>query len=237
VAAAANELEPLIDLLATDLTSPALDQTLGDAAAALWDDGVAAVLAEEFEAMRQEAANRIALVAVALRELDRRPADNLFARALAIRAATTLLTGANRNREQVEEVEQALSEVPPHERRPYVLPLARTALLGVELPPEEANEAVARFIESFPDEWHKLPAAADQAAHWLARVLATDERRSRMREALALLRDTVAEDYPLTSEAFGEVLAEPQPEDPADDDLWVNLVIGLAQEQTEFVAP
>jgi hypothetical protein len=231
VAAAAPELEPLIELLATDLESPALDRTLGDAAAGLWDDDVAAVLAGELEAVRQEAADRIALVAVALYELVRPPSANLFARALAIRAATTLLTRANRNREQVEEVEHVLADTPPEEHRAHVLPLARAALLGVEIPPDEADEAVTRFVESFPEDWEDLPAAADQSAHWLARTLATDERRAGMRAALAELRDTAAEDYPLTADALAALLEEPQPDDPADDDLWVNLVVGLAQEQ------
>lgn len=232
--AAAPMLEPLVDLLADDLTSGALDRTLGDAAAALWNDEVAAALAEELEAVRQDAIDRIALVAGALYELRRRPADNLFARALAIRAATTLMTRANRNREQVEEVEGVLAKAPAEERRAHALPLARTGMMVVEIPPEEADEAVARFVESFPDDWDELPAAADQAAHWLARTLATDERRSRMREALAGLHDVAVADYPLTAEALEELLAEPQPEDPADDDLWVNLVVGLAQEQLSF---
>lgn len=33
--------------------------------------------------------------------------------------------------------------------------------------------------------------------------------------------------------ALGELLAEPVPEDPAKDDLWVDLVVGLAHEQLE----
>jgi hypothetical protein len=232
----AGELEPLVELLAGDFTASSLDRALGDAAAALWTDEVAAALAEELEAVRQDAIDRIALVAVALHELERGPAANLFARALAIRAATALVTRANRNLEQVEEVEAALETVPADEHRAAALPLAPTAVLAVDIPVEETDEAVVRFAESFPDDWRKLPAAADRAAHWLARTLATDERRSRMRAALAGLRDNAAEDYPLTAAALEDLLVEPQPEDPADDDLWVDLVVGIAQDELGLYA-
>jgi hypothetical protein len=52
-----------------------------------------------------------------------------------------------------------------------------------------------------------------------------------VRGALAELADLCADDFPLSAAALGRLLAEPIPEDPAKDELWVHLVVGLAQEQ------
>lgn len=54
-----------------------------------------------------------------------------------------------------------------------------------------------------------------------------------MRAALAELAELSAEEFPLASLALRELLAEPVPDDPAKDELWVNLVVGLAHEQLE----
>jgi hypothetical protein len=45
------------------------------------------------------------------------------------------------------------------------------AVLGVDIPLAEADEAVARFVESFPDGWHRLTAAADQSSRSRRREL------------------------------------------------------------------
>lgn len=54
-----------------------------------------------------------------------------------------------------------------------------------------------------------------------------------MRAALADLAELSADEFPLTSHALRELLAEPVTDDPVKDELWVNLVLGLAQEQLE----
>jgi len=41
------------------------------------------------------------------------------------------------------------------------------------------------------------------------------------------------EEFPLASLALRELLAEPVPDDPVQDELWVNLVVGAAHEQLE----
>ena len=40
-----------------------------------------------------------------------------------------------------------------------------------------------------------------------------------------------ADEFPRAADALNELLAEPVPADPAKDELWVNLVLGLAEEQ------
>jgi hypothetical protein len=48
------------------------------------------------------------------------------------------------------------------------------------------------------------------------------------------LREASAEEFPLASAALERLLAEPIPKDSAKDDLWVSLVVGLAQEQLAY---
>lgn len=65
-------------------------------------------------------------------------------------------------------------------------------------------------------------------------MFAGDRRRQRdVRAALAELAELSATDFPLVSSALRELLAESVPDDPAQDELWVSLVVGLAHEQLE----
>ena len=83
------------------------------------------------------------------------------------------------------------------------------------------TDAVSRFLR-------------EETEAWLARVLATDERRRGMRRALGRLADAGADEFPLATAALTALLAEPMAIDPAEDDLWVGLVVGLAQQQLDF---
>jgi len=67
----------------------------------------------------------------------------------------------------------------------------------------------------------------------LAERLATDERRESVRASLAELAELSADEFPLASSALQELLGEPFPHDPVKDEIWINLVVGLAHEQLE----
>jgi hypothetical protein len=99
--------------------------------------------------------------------------------------------------------------------------VAAAAIPVLELDPGEVTDAVSRFLR-------------DETQAWLARVLATDERRRAMRRALGRLADAGADEFPLATAALTALLAEPMTLDPAEDDLWVGLVVGLAQQQLDF---
>jgi len=55
-----------------------------------------------------------------------------------------------------------------------------------------------------------------------------------MRRALAQLAEAAGEEFPLAVGAMRSLLDEPTPSDPAEDDLWVNLTVGLAQAHLDF---
>jgi hypothetical protein len=224
-------LEPVLEALVGGISRSKLDSAVGTAAAAIWDDALRDDLDHELRELRNETLARIRSIELAARELDRPAAKNRIARALVFRAAAELLRLANRNRDRMEALEESLRGAPPGDERALRLPCARAAIPPARTYREESDEVSARFIESFPEEWEERPPAADHAAHWLARRLATDERRHAMRRALAELARGAEDDFPLAAMSILALTDEPMLDDPAEDDLWVNLAIGLVQEQ------
>lgn len=227
---AAPLLEPVLQGIVDQAPRGRLGREAAKAATAIWNEDIAAELRDGFEGLREEATTRLDAIEAALRELERPPRESQVARAVVFRAAVELLARVSRNHERMNELEERLREAPEEEHAALTLPAAVAAIPAAAIDFEEADEAVVGFIESFPDPWEETPRGAEQAAHWLARTLATDERRAAMRSALAELADVAHEEFPLAAGSLEALLAEVMPEDPAEDDLWVNLVVGLAQE-------
>ncbi|MGH3094166.1 MAG: hypothetical protein ACRDOG_17800 [Gaiellaceae bacterium] len=227
----AAEIAPVAHALSTRAPRRSIEQKAAHAADAVWSDDLRSELAVQLAGLRGDAVARLAMIDAAVEELDKPAARNRVALALVYESAATVLSRANRNYELTAALEERLEGTPVDEHRALTLPLAATGIPAARIEGEEADEATARFIESFPAEWAELPEAADQAAHWLARSLATDERREAMRSALRALADSAPEEFPRVSAALTDLLEEPTPEDPADDDLWVNLCVGLVQEE------
>lgn len=227
----AAEIAPVAHALSTRAPRRSIEQKAAHAADAVWSDDLRSELAVQLAGLRGDAVARLAIIDAAVEELDKPARRNRIALALVYESAATLLSRANRNYELAAALEERLEGTPVDEHRALTLPLAATGIPAARIEGEEADEAAARFIESFPAEWAELPEAADQAAHWLARSLATDERREAMRSALRALADSAPEEFPRVSSALTALLEEPTPDDPADDDLWVNLCVGLVQEE------
>lgn len=229
---AAPLLGPVVEALLDGPPWPRLQRAGAEAAKTLWegDDELAAALEREISSLREEYPDA---TEVALRELEQPPGENPVALALVYRAATALLRRANENRERVEALEKALSEAPSRDHRRLALPLARSAVLAVAVGPEEADEAAARFVEGLPTSLAEIPKALERRTAAVARLLATDERRRALREALEELGSISAEDFPLASEALRSLSAEPIPKDPARDEVWTSFALGLVEEQID----
>lgn len=203
-----------------------LDRAAGNAAEEIWDDELRAELETSLAELQD-----VPEVEEILRELPRPPRENLVARTLVFRATAAIMEMANRNYDRMVELEAELRETQLGEHRPKTLPVAAAAIPSASIGADEADAAAAEFIAAFPHDWSKTAEAATAATHQLARTLATDERRTSMRRALTMLAESAEDDFPLASQALSRLLAEPVPGDAADDDLWVNLVVGLVQEQ------
>jgi hypothetical protein len=224
-------LEPVVGELMAGPPYAGLDRAAGSAAEDIWDDELRAELEASLAELRD-----VPEIEEILRELRRPPRENLVVRTLVFRATAAVMAMANRNYDRMAELEAELRETQLAEHRPKTLPVAAAAIPSASIGADEADAAAVEFIASFPPDWSEAPEVATAATHQLARALATDERRASMRRALTMLAESAEDDFPLASQALSRLLAEAVPSDPADDDLWVNLTVGLLQEQLADVA-
>ena len=230
-------IEPLLDALIGAAPDAALRQAAEDAVEALWDADLEREVRAELEDFREHAVQEntrlVATIDSALAELRAPARQNHVAHALVWRAATKLIRRANRNHEQMAELERTLEHAPQTRRGGLTLPIVATASLAADIGDEEAAKAVAAYAFSVTAGRRRSRKQRDQAAARLARSLATDERRRAARASLTELAELSTEEFPLASLTLRELLAEPVPDDPASDELWVNLVVGMAHEQLD----
>ncbi len=221
VTAKGHAVAPLVDLLAQGASREETDRVAARVAVETWDDELARAVRTRLDALRGEYEARMQAIDAVGRELARPPGENEVALALVARAAVELWARARRSYSVVSVLEDELEDTPPAEHRARALAIASAAIPMVDLDADEVAAAVGRFL-------------SDREATWLARTLATDERRAAMRLALAHLADAAGEEFPLAVGALRSLLDEPTPSDPAEDDLWVNLTVGLAQAHLDF---
>lgn len=234
-----NSAGPMVAPLVQALIDAAPEATLREAAdeavEALWDADLEQDVRTELEAFRHTAIRQrsplLATVDDTLAELSQPAGGNHVAHALVWRAALKLLRRANRNHQLVARLEVALEhETRADRRRRLTLPIAAAASLAADIGDEEAARAIATYAFSISGRGRR---SREHATAQLAGSLGTDARRRAMRASLSELAELSAEDFPLASAALRELLAEPVPDDPARDELWVNLVVGMASEQLE----
>jgi hypothetical protein len=230
-------IEPLLGALIGEAPQAALRQATVDAVEALWDADLEQEVRAELEDFRgravEENARLVPTIDSALAQLEAPARQNHVAHALVWRAATKLVRRASRNHDRVAELERTLERAPQARHRRLTLPIAAAASLAADVGDEEAAKAIAAYAFSVPAGRRPSRKQRDRASAQLARTLATDERRRDVRASLAELAELSAEEYPLASRALRGLLAEPVPDDPVKDELWVSLVVGLAQEQLE----
>lgn len=230
-------IEPLLNALNGEAPQAALQQTADEAVEALWDADLEQEVRAELEDFRgravEENARLVPTIDTALAQMGAPARQNHVARALVWRAATRLLRRASRNHDRMAELERALEHAPQARRRRLTLPIAAAASLAADVGDEEAAKAVAAYAFSVFAGRRPSRKQRERATARLASSLATDERRRTVRASLAELAELSAEEFPLASLALRELLAEPVPDDPVKDELWVNLVVGLAHEQLD----
>ena len=230
-------IEPLLNALIGEAPQAALRQAAVGAVEVLWDADLEREVRAELEDFRgrgvEENARLVPTIDTALAELGAPARQNHVAHALVWRAATELMRRASRNHERVAQLERALEHAPQARRRRLTPPIAAAASLAADIGDEESAKAVAAYAFSMSASRRPSRRQRERATARLASSLATDERRRAMRASLAELAELSGEEFPVASLALRELLAEPVPGDPVDDELWVNLVVGLAQEQLE----
>jgi hypothetical protein len=235
--AAGPAIEPLLDALIGSAPQARLHHAAVEAVEALWNADLEHEIRRELEDVRlhavQENARLVPTIDSALAQLGQPPRKNHVAHAFVWRAAAKLLRRASRNHERMAELERKLERAPQARHRRLTLPIAAAASLAADIGDEEAAKAVAAYAFGVSANGRPSRRQRDRATARLAKTLATDERRRTVRASLAELAELSGEEFPLASLALRELLAEPVPDDAVEDELWVNLVVGLAEEQLE----
>jgi hypothetical protein len=230
-------IEPLLAALIGGEPPSALHAAAVEAVEALWDAELEREIRTELEAFRAEVVGEepelVSRIDGALRGLVEPSGDNQVAHVLVWRAAAQLLRRANRNHERVAELERALERAPRTKHRRLALPIVGVASLAADVGDEEAAKAVAEYAFTLSTSGRPSRKHHDRAAARMAERLATDERRESVRASLAELAELSADEFPLASSALQELLGEPFPHDPVKDEIWINLVVGLAHEQLD----
>jgi hypothetical protein len=164
--------------------------------------------------------------------LDTPAAENALAHALAYRSALPLVARDERVQAPLEELEPTFAGFDEEDRDSHGPVLARTAVPALALDVELMKDEGYRFVAVFPPEGSEGVDVVGKAANWLTRRMTVegDAPRVNMRRFLALLAEEVEVALPVTAETIDRLVAEPMPEGPMRDRMFVALARGLVEE-------
>ncbi|HXF98300.1 MAG TPA: hypothetical protein VNJ46_06780, partial [Gaiellaceae bacterium] len=197
-----------------------LEAALADAAEALWD-----------EATRSRV--QAARAAASGGPLPEGPArDTPAALALAYWAALPLLARDPAVQAPLRELEPALAGLDAEERLRRGPVLARAATPALALDLELLKDEGYRYVATYPPEGSEGVDIVGRAASWLTRRMTVDGQAPRlnMRRFLALLAEEVELELPAAAETLERLLAEPMPDAPGQDRMFLALARGLVEE-------
>lgn len=198
-----------------------LDAMVGAAAAALWPElqpSTAAALRRHLAAAGPSDADDLA---AALAWADSDDPRNPLARALAVRAAQELAAAVERASATLRAAEATVGQGGEAGAVAAARALGVMAVELLDLDPEDYAPEVVAYVDAGED-----AAALDE----LARATGDEETREWARAAVAALDDAEA---PAASAAVHELAAGPVPADPAEDAVWVPVMLALVEEAFE----
>jgi hypothetical protein len=186
---------------------PKVDETIADAAEALWDETVRTRFEDEPEAAVP-------------------PRENPLAHALAYHAALPLLARDDTLGAWLGELEPQLAELDDEDRERFAPLLARAAVPALGVDVEQMKDEGYRYVAVYPPEGSEGVDIVGKAAWWLTQrmTMEGDAPRLAMRRFLAVLAEST--DLPTAAATLGALLAEPMPDDPTKDRPFLALARG-----------
>ncbi|MFN8121706.1 MAG: hypothetical protein U0237_04665 [Thermoleophilia bacterium] len=217
-----EEVAALAAALETPGTPPErLDRLVADAAEALWPELSASTLAA-LRMHRARATDRDAAdldTAVAWAETD--DPGNPLARALVVRAAQELALSLARAERVLVQAEPAVAEGGRGAAVAAARAVGAAAVALLDLDPEDFAPEIAEYVDAGED---------GDALDRLTRRTGDMETRAWAREALLVLGP---QDAPRAAAAARDLAAGDPPEDPAEDAVWVPVMLALVEEAFE----
>lgn len=196
---------------------------LAEAAEALWDDDARARFEQTLSTRGTTEPGP---------SLDAPAAGNAFALGLAYRSALPLVARTEQVRQPLEELEPRFAELEEEDRERNGPVLARTAVPALAVDVALMKDEGYYFVSVFPPEGSEGVDILGKAAKWLTRRMTVDgdAPRVNMRRFLALLAEEVEVELPVTAETIDRMLAEPMPQAPMQDRMFVALARSLVEE-------
>jgi hypothetical protein len=164
--------------------------------------------------------------------LDLPPGQSPLAAAVAYRAALPLIARDEAVTSALAALEPTLAELDDEDRAQFAPVLARAAVPALGVDVELLKDEGYRYVATFPPEGSEGIDIVGKAASWLTRRMTMDGDAPRlaMRRFLALLAEEIEIDLPVSSAALDGLLAEPMPEAPGQDRMFLALARGLVEE-------
>ncbi len=217
-----EEVAELAVLIGSDVASGAVwEDALTVASASMWEQLQAPIVAAvNMHLGRADGDDREDLAQVLLLAQRFDPTQPL-ARALTARAATELRASVQYAEDRMRTAEHAVANGGPQGAVAAARALGAAGVALLDLDPEDFAPEIVVYID------------ADQsveALDELARITGDVETRAWAREALGALH---VADAPAASAALGALTAGEMPEDPAEDAVWVPVVMALVDEGLE----
>jgi dihydroneopterin aldolase len=209
-----------------------IEKLAGRIAAAAWPDVLRPAFERGLDVCERELREQLELFERARAELARPARTSKLPAAVVEQLAYDLAEEMDEAMGELSSIEIELEdeELTADERLQLILRLPAKVAGAAEIPWEEADRLADRVrdltvasVEEGEDPSRAIDALRDDIC-----ALATDQRRASIRDALRQLAANVHESLPLVSTAAVELAARPAPADPADDELWVAAMNGLA---------
>jgi len=188
--------------------------------ASIWPNELRADIELALDALAPGCASVAALLERAHRDLDRGPERSLLGREVVERWADEVAWQIQRPIHCILCVEERIVHAATaDERRRAALRVARIAGHAARIPHDEIRVAVV--------------ASAHHGDTCIVSAIATDERRRAVRIWLHGIAELARGSMTRLADAVHELLDEPWPSSPADDELWQEAVRGLVEEPFE----
>jgi hypothetical protein len=180
--------------------------------------------------LRAELERKSAVLELARTDLEQPVRMSKVARHVVERVLAELIDNNDQNVAALESLERELEAMPPDDRVWRAAIAARGAYVAARIPPNELRAGIVRAARATDAYGLHRDGAAERGAVLLAEALATDSRRTAVREWARVLAEASAEHVPLLAEGLQALAVESASADAGSDLLWIQACLGLTME-------
>jgi hypothetical protein len=196
----------------------------------VWDGPLRTAALDGITMLRAELERKFAVLELVRADLEQPVRKSKLARHVVERVLAELIDNNDQNVAALESLERELEAMPPDDRVWRAAIAARGAYVAARIPPNELRAGIVRAARATDAYGLHRDGAAERGAVLLAEALATDSRRTAVREWARILAEGSAEHVPLLAEGLQALAVESASADAGSDLLWIQACLGLTME-------